>query len=106
MAVYVDNARNKYGRMRMCHMWADTFVELLHMADRIGVPRKHVQGPPDAKWVHFDICQSKRKLAVEHGAKETDRYGALEHVAKNTGNRKLLAMVKRIRARKSDERQE
>lgn len=82
MPVYVDSARNPFGRYVMCHMWADTLGELLAMVDRIGVQRKWLQQPPKASWVHFDITQSKRALAVAEGAIQTDKYGPLEHVAK------------------------
>lgn len=58
-----------YGRMKMCHMLADTSDELLEMADRIGVARKWLQKSGTIQ-EHFDICMSKRKLAVEAGAKE------------------------------------
>lgn len=69
MAVYVDNMRASYGRMKMCHMVADSTDELLAMADRIGVARQWLQkaGTPHE---HFDIALSKRALAVEAGAKE------------------------------------
>lgn len=69
MAVYVDNMRAPYGRMKMCHMIADSTEELLAMADHIGVERKWLQkaGRHDE---HFDIALSKRKLAVEAGAVE------------------------------------
>ena len=69
MSVYVDEAIWPYGRMMMCHMMADTTAELLKMADRIGVDRRHVQkaGTPGE---HFDICKSKRAKAVEYGAVE------------------------------------
>jgi hypothetical protein len=67
--VYVDDMYAPFGRMQMCHMIADSREELLQMADRIGVARRWLQkaGTPHE---HFDICMSKRKLAVHHGAKE------------------------------------
>lgn len=67
MTVYVDNAYIKYGRMTMCHMVADTKEELDEMADRIGVRRKWRQA---SRIVHYDICKSKRELAVKLGAVE------------------------------------
>ncbi len=87
MTVYVDDMRAAFGRMIMCHMWADTLDELLAMADRIGVRRKWIQGHPElsfgkhrkASWVHFDISRGKRSLAVFSGAVETDRYGPVLH---------------------------
>lgn len=69
MTVYVDNMKASYGRMKMCHMVADSTPELLAMADRIGVARKWLQKAGTAD-EHFDIAMSKRKLAVEAGAVE------------------------------------
>lgn len=66
MAVYVDYARNPFGRMKMCHMLADTEEELHAMADKIGVKRKWFQKHASAP--HYDICQTKRELAVSYGA--------------------------------------
>ena len=69
MAVYVDNMQAPFGRMKMCHMAADSTEELLAMADKIGVDRKWLQ--KEGTWQeHFDIALSKRKLAVEAGAIE------------------------------------
>lgn len=51
----------------MCHMFADTTKELLKMADKLGVSRKHLQEPGTYR-EHFDICKSKRKLAIYFGA--------------------------------------
>lgn len=67
--VYVDNMNAKFGRMTMCHMIADTSEELLEMAEKIGVDKKWIQYPGTPK-EHFDICLSKKKKAIELGAKE------------------------------------
>lgn len=81
MAVYVDTARNPYGRMLMSHMLADTPEELHAMADAISVNRKWFQ-PLSSP--HYDICQEKRKLAIEAGAVVVER-------------RQVVAIVRRIR---------
>ena len=65
--VYVDNASLPYGRMLMSHMVADTSEELLRMADTIGVARRWLQHAGTPK-EHFDICLSKRLLAIKAGA--------------------------------------
>lgn len=82
MSVYVDQPVHPFGRMLMCHMWADTEAELLAMVDRIGVSRRWIQQPPKASWVHFDISKGKRALAIRAGAIETDKYGPVEHLAR------------------------
>ena len=66
---YVDDMRAPFGRLVMCHMIADSTEELQAMADRIGVARRWIQKA--GTWAeHYDICLSKRSLAVEHGAVE------------------------------------
>jgi len=71
MTVYVDDMyrypMGRFGRMKMSHMQADTTEELLDVADRIGVDRRHLQYPGTRK-EHFDVCQIKRALAIEAGA--------------------------------------
>ena len=64
MTVYVDAARWPLGRMLMCHMMSEDLEELHAMADTIGVARKHFQGD------HYDVCKSKRELALRNGAVE------------------------------------
>jgi hypothetical protein len=73
MTVYVDDMHTtpmgQFGRMKMCHMVADTTEELLAMADRIGVNRKWLQ-KPGTHHEHFDVAMSKRAEAVAAGAVE------------------------------------
>lgn len=67
MAVYVDDMRARLGRMVMCHMIADTDDDLRAMANKIGVSQRWHQGD------HFDICLSKRAMAVQYGAIDISR---------------------------------
>lgn len=83
MAVYVDNARIPYGRMKMSHLVADTPAELHEMADRIGVARRWFQR--HASTPHYDVCLAKRELAIELGALPVNR-------------RRMVEVMRRIRA--------
>lgn len=67
MAVYVDHARLPFGRMLMSHLVADSREELFQMVDRIGVARRWLQAEGTPR-EHFDICESKRTVAIEYGA--------------------------------------
>lgn len=73
MTVYVDDMHltelGRFGRMKMCHMIADSDEELHAMADRIGVARRWFQ-KPGTSGRHYDIAMSKRALAVKAGAVE------------------------------------
>lgn len=71
MSVYVDEPIWPFGRMMMCHMVADSREELDAMADAIGVARRWIQHPGSNR-EHYDICKSKRALAVKHGAIEME----------------------------------
>ena len=64
MTVYVDNYRAKFGRMVMCHMAADNLEELHEMALKIGMKKEWFQKD------HYDVSLSRRKLAIQFGAKE------------------------------------
>lgn len=82
MAVYVDDARNPFGRMFMCHMFADTAAELHAMADALGL-RRYYQCPDApakarASFPHYDICLAKRVEAKLLGAVEVDRRAGVE----------------------------
>ena len=65
MAVYVDDVFIPYGRMKMCHMIADTEEELHAMADKIGLKRAWFQ---EGKRPHYDVGKGKRTEAISHGA--------------------------------------
>jgi hypothetical protein len=67
--VYVDDMAAPFGRMFMYHLTADSHEELLAMVDKIGVQRKWIQCEGTYK-EHFDICKSKRQLAIANGAKQ------------------------------------
>lgn len=71
MAVYVDDMKAKFGRMTMCHMAADSLEELNAMADKIGVQRKWLQNKKS--FPHYDICLSKKRLAIKNGAIEVSQ---------------------------------
>jgi hypothetical protein len=73
VTVYVDRAKNGFGRMLMSHLIADSLDELHAMADTIGVARRWFQASPPASFPHYDIAQSKRALAIEEGAIDCDR---------------------------------
>lgn len=112
MTVYVDDIRLPFGRMIMCHLWADTLEELLAMVDKIGVQRKWIQGHPtlsfgkhrNASWVHFDISLTMKERAIAAGAVLTDKYGPVEHVARLRGNTKKLQDIADLRARWAQEK--
>lgn len=99
MTVYVDNARHPYGRMIMCHMWADTEEELHAIAAKLGLKRAWFQQPPKASWKHYDISLGVRAKAVAMGAQETDKYGPSEFVARQRGNAKMLERIEQCRQR-------
>ncbi|NVD44356.1 DUF4031 domain-containing protein [Qipengyuania atrilutea] len=70
MSVYVDQERNRFGRMVMCHMWADTLPELHEMAQAIGMDREWFQ---PLSFPHYDVSLSRRTKALDLGAIEVDR---------------------------------
>lgn len=72
MAVYVDDMQAPLGRMKMCHMIADTHKELLEMAKLIGVSHRWIQFAGTYR-EHFDISLEKRAFAIEAGAIELTR---------------------------------
>lgn len=69
MSTYVDSWNAKYRGMIMCHVIADSHEELLNLMDKIEVKRKWIQNENSYR-EHFDICLSKKKLAIKNGTIE------------------------------------
>ena len=68
--LYIDHAKNVYGRMRMSHLMADSFQELDEARKALGIPESgiHNQGQPSE---HLDVSETKRTEAINRlGAKE------------------------------------
>lgn len=71
MSVYVGTIEYSYGRMKMFHMATDGDETELHaMADKIGIKRKWFQNKPNRP--HYDICKSKKALALSLGVCEVN----------------------------------
>ena len=65
--IYVDDYEGRFGRMIMCHMMSDTSLKELHeFAERLGLKRSWFQDKGSAP--HYDVCKSKRVVALELGA--------------------------------------
>lgn len=82
MAVYVDDVRHRFGRMVMCHMWADSVEELHAAAASLGLRRSWFQQPPKASWEHYDISLTVKARAIDNGAILTDKYGPVIHTSR------------------------
>jgi hypothetical protein len=87
MTVYVDSMQAKVGRMRMCHMIADTDEELHAMAATIGVRRKWWQSPEKTSGSHYDICLKMRAAAIKNGAVQitVKQCAAMNYRRRHTG---------------------
>jgi len=99
--VFIDNFNVEYRRMKMSHMIADTDEELYKMIDKIGVQKKWKHND------HYDICLSKKKLAIKNGAIEITAFemGKINYLKKMRKHRNikpvsLMEDLKKIRSDK------
>lgn len=86
MAVYVDSEFIKFGRMKMCHMVADTEEELEEIALKLGLNLKWWQykGTPKS---HFDVSKSVREKAICLGVEVIDREELVNLIRKKRDNK-------------------
>lgn len=71
--IYVDDAKNKFGRSKMCHLFswppnANSRRSLAEFADKLGLKPEWVHYTSNMSLRHFDITQGKRQLAIQLGA--------------------------------------
>lgn len=91
MPVYVDPLMHHgtstsprcFRNATSCHMYADTLEELHVMADRIGLLRVWFQNNPHLP--HYDLVESRRKIAVKLGAVEQDKYDMVNFMRRRRG---------------------
>lgn len=79
MSVYVDTARNKYHRMVMCHLMADSLEELHAFAAQLGMKREWYQ---PVSTPHYDLSLARRAMALKLGAVEIDNKKVVELIQK------------------------
>jgi len=70
-SIYVDDAKNEFRNMKMCHLFpipthSHQIMELHGMAAMLGLRIEDFQ---QHHYPHYDISQSLRKKAIELGAK-------------------------------------
>jgi hypothetical protein len=99
MSVYVGVPMWPFGRMIMCHMLADTEIELDEMARKLGLKLEWKQGSKRDKGfgslVHYDISKSKRAQAISLGAIPLDDIHAEVDVLDRLASRPRKKIPKR-----------
>lgn len=83
MSVYVGTIEWPFRRMIMFHLVGDTVEELHDMVDKIGVSRRWFQNHREDGLPHYDICKSKKVLAIKNGAIEMPDRDILKKVWRN-----------------------
>lgn len=73
--------------MLMSHLLADTIDELIEMVQLIGIDKKWIQ-KAGTEQEHFDICDSKRLLALRYGAKPITNHELVNIIRQKRKNNK------------------
>ena len=81
MTVYVDDFDAPFRGMKMCHMIADNKQELINFAGKLGLKPEWIQDK--GHFVHFDISQSMKVLALSKGAKSVTAAELVKIAIKN-----------------------
>jgi hypothetical protein len=96
MSVYVDQIMPHGGSKtfrwkKSCHMFADTPEELHALAAKIGMRREWFQN--DERLPHYDLTESRRALAVRHGAVEVGHRETYAMMRRNAALRREFKIV-------------
>lgn len=81
MTVYVDEPKARLGRMKMCHMVADTSEELYWMAYELNLNTLWLQHPRTYQ-EHYDLALGVRAKAVALGAVELTTRELVRYIVK------------------------
>lgn len=77
--VYVDGLLDHGWRLGpSCHLIGETEAELHRFAARCGLHRRWFQTLPRVSFPHYDLTESRRKIAVALGAVELERCAFVE----------------------------
>lgn len=87
--VYVDDMKAKFRGMVMSHMFADSDLELMKFAKRIGLKKEWKHND------HFDISQSKKAQAIELGAKLVTQHEMCAMVMERRGQLDMLPYLEK-----------
>jgi hypothetical protein len=68
--VYVDQAIWPWKGKKWCHLFSDSVEELHSFAEKMGLQREWFQ---DKRVPHYDLTESKRAIALKHGAMEATK---------------------------------
>lgn len=71
MNVYVDAAIHRWRGQNWCHLFCLDIDKLHDFAAGIGMQRRWFQNPhdnPSVSWPHYDINESRRRMALAAGA--------------------------------------